>query len=46
VTEADKGSKYLGYRGKGKAEAKKPIPMTSVKSLAARFNSLKSGHAP
>jgi ribonuclease HI len=44
--EADKCSKHLGYRLKGKAGAKISIPMTSAKSLAARFYKLKSGHAP
>jgi hypothetical protein len=34
------------HRLKGKAGTKRPIPMTSVKSLAARFYQLKSGHAP
>jgi hypothetical protein len=43
--EADKCSKHCGYRLKGKAGSKRPIPMTSVKSLAARFYRLKSGHA-
>jgi len=44
--EAYKCSKHFGYRLKGKAGTKRPIPMTSVKSLAARFYRLKSGHAP
>jgi len=44
--EADKCSKHHGYRLKGKAGSKRPIPMNSVKSLAARFYRLKSGHAP
>jgi hypothetical protein len=44
--EADKCSKHFGYRLKGKAGSKRPIPMTSVKSLAARFHQLKCGHAP
>jgi len=44
--EADKCGQHFGYRLKGKAGAKRPIPMTSVKSLAARFQRLKSGHAP
>jgi len=35
--EADKCSKHFCYRLKGKAGTKRPIPMTSVKSLAARF---------
>ena len=44
--EADKCSKHFGYRLKGKAGAKRSIPMTSAKSLATRFYRLKSGHAP
>jgi len=44
--EADKCSKHFSYRLKGKAGTKRTIPMTSVKSLAARFYRLKSGHAP
>jgi len=35
--EADKCSKHHGYRLKGKAGSKRPIPMNSVKPLAARF---------
>ena len=44
--EADKCSKHFNYRLKGKAGTKRPIPMTSVKPLAARFYRLMSGHAP
>jgi len=44
--EADKCSKHFSYRLKGKAGTKRPIPMTSMKLLAARFYRLKSGHAP
>ena len=44
--EADKCSKHFSYRLKGKAGTKRPIPMTSVQSLAAGFYRLKSGHAP
>jgi len=44
--EADKCSKHLNYRLKGKVGTKRPIPMTSVKLLATRFYRLKSGHAP
>ena len=44
--EADKCSMLFSYRLKGKAGTKRPIPMTSVKSRAARFYRLKSGHAP
>ena len=43
--EADKCSQHFGYRLKGKAGTKRPIPMTSVKWLAARFYRQKSGHA-
>jgi hypothetical protein len=35
--EADKCSKHFGYRLKGKAGAKRSIPLTSAKSLTARF---------
>jgi hypothetical protein len=44
--EADRCSKHFSYRLMGKAGTKRPIPMTSVKSLAARFYGLKSGHVP
>jgi len=44
--EADKCSKHHGYRLKGKAGSKRPIPMNSVKPLAARFYRLRSAHAP
>jgi len=44
--EADKCGQHFGYRLKGKAGTKRPIPMTRVKSLAARFYKLKSGYAP
>ena len=44
--DADKCSKHLSYRLKGKAGTKRPIPMTSVKPLAARFYRLKSRHVP
>jgi len=44
--EADKCSNHYSYRLQGKAGSKRPIPMNSVKSLAARFYRLKSGHAP
>jgi hypothetical protein len=43
--EAHKCGQHFGYRLKGKVGAKRPIPMTSVKSLATRFYRLKSGHA-
>jgi len=44
--EANKCSKHHGYRLKGKAGKKRPIPMNSVKPLAARFYQLKSEHPP
>jgi len=44
--ESDKCGKHFSYRLKGKAGSKRPIPMTSVKSLATRSYRLKSGHAP
>jgi hypothetical protein len=44
--EADKCSKYFSYRFKGMTGTKRPVPMTSVKSLATRFYRLKCGHAP
>jgi hypothetical protein len=44
--EADKCSKHHGYRLKGKAGSKRPIPMNSVKPLAARFYRLNSEHTP
>jgi hypothetical protein len=44
--EADQCSKHFSYRLKGKGGTKRPIPMRSVKSLAARFYRLKSGDAP
>ena len=39
-------SKHYGYRVKGKAGSKRPVPMISVKSLATRFYRLESWHAP
>jgi len=44
--DADKCSKHFSYRLKGKMGTKRPIPVTSVKSLAARFYRLKCGQAP
>jgi ribonuclease HI len=44
--EADKCSKHFGYRLRGKAGAKRSIPITSAKSRPARFYRLKSGHGP
>jgi len=44
--ESDKCSMHSSYTLKGKAGTKRPIPRTSVKSLAARFYGLMSGHAP
>ena len=37
---------YFSYRLYGKTGTKRPVPMTSVKSLAARVYQLKCGHAP
>jgi len=36
----------LQLQTQGQGGPKRPIPMTSVKSLAARFDRLKSGDAP
>jgi len=44
--EADKCSKHFSYRLKGKTGTKRPVLMSSVKSLATWFNRLKWGHAP
>jgi len=44
--EADKCSKHFSYRLKGKMGTKRPVLMTSVKSLATRFHRLMCGHAP
>jgi len=44
--EADKCNENFSYRLKGKTGTKSPIPMRSVKLLAARFYRLKSGHVP
>jgi hypothetical protein len=44
--EANKCSKHHSYRLKGKAGSKRPIPINSVKPLAARLDHLKSGHTP
>jgi len=44
--EADKCVQHFGYRLKGKAGNTRPIPMTSVKSLAVLLYRLKSGRAP
>ena len=44
--QADKWFKHFSHRLKRKAGTKRPIPMTSAKSLAATFYRLKSGHAP
>jgi ribonuclease HI len=44
--EADKCGQHFGYRLKGMAGTQRPIPMTSVKSLPARFYRIRSGHAP
>jgi len=44
--EANKCSNHHGYRLKGKAGSKRPIPTISVKPLAASFYPLKSRQAP
>jgi len=44
--EANKCSMQFSSRLIAKARTKRPIPMTSVKALAARFHRLKFGHAP
>jgi len=44
--EADKCSKHFSYRLKGKTGTRRPVPMTTVKSLATTFYRLKCGHAP
>jgi hypothetical protein len=44
--EADRCSKHFSYRVKGKAGTKRPIPMTSIKSLAATFHRPKARYAP
>jgi hypothetical protein len=43
--EFDKCSNQIGYKFKGKAGTKRPIPMTRMESLAAMFDQLKSRHA-
>jgi hypothetical protein len=43
---AERCSKHSGYRLKGKTGSKRCIPMTGMKSLAARFYRLIRGHAP
>jgi len=42
---ASKCSKHFSYRLMGRAETKRQIPMTSVKSVATRWYRLQSGHA-
>jgi hypothetical protein len=42
----NKPSKHHGYRLKGKAGGKRPIPMNGVKTLTARFYQLKSAQVP
>jgi hypothetical protein len=44
--ETGKCSKHFSYRVKGKTGTKRPVPLTSVKSLATRFLRLQCGHAP
>ena len=39
-------SKHFSYRLKGKAETKRPNPMTSAKLLAVMFYRLESSNAP
>jgi hypothetical protein len=46
AAKADWCTKHYGHRLMGRAGSKRPVPMTSVKSLAARIYRLKSGHAP
>jgi ribonuclease HI len=43
--DAEKCYKHYSYRLKDKAGSKRPVPMSSMKSLAARFYRMKSGHA-
>ena len=43
--EADTCSKHFNYSLKGKMGTKRPVPMTSAKSLATRFYRLKCRHA-
>ena len=44
--EADKCNKHFSYRLKGMTWTKRPVPITSVKSLVSCFYQRKSGHAP
>jgi len=44
--EADMCSKHCSYRLKGRTGTKRPVPMTSVKSLRTRFYRLQCGQAP
>jgi len=44
--EADKCNKHFSYRLKGKTGTKRPVPMTSVKSLGTRVYRQKCGQAP
>jgi hypothetical protein len=44
--EADTYSKHFSYRLKGKTGTRRPVPTTSVKSLATRVYRLKCTHAP
>jgi hypothetical protein len=43
---SDQRNKQFSYKIKGEEGSKRPIQMTSVKSLGARFYRLQSGHAP
>ena len=44
--EGNTCSEHFSYILKGTAGTKRPIPMTSVKSLPTMFSQLKSGHEP
>ena len=44
--EPDKCSKHFSYRLKGKTGTKKPVPKTSLKSLATGFYRLMRAHTP
>jgi hypothetical protein len=46
MRETHKCGQHFGYRLNSKTGAKRPIPMTSAKSLAARIYRLKSRQAP
>ena len=44
--EADKCSKHCSYRLKGKAGNNRPMQLTSVRTVAARFCALRYRHMP